>query len=522
MEDKSSGASLESFELKSIHPQLLIVAWNSLKFGLLADSPFPNTITWGRSSSRRSWLRSLFSASPVWLAPVIALSFFVTLSQFDGSLSKFAAAGLREGFLPLFIAHGPRLSLKSTLAYVCWIALQAALFQYLPGPINTGQRTPAGRLLAYRTNGLSAWIITHALYIALCCFGVLDAGFIPRNWGGLVAAMNLAGFLISAIAYAKAYIMPTHLDDRKFSGMSVIVALRRLSLTSAVVGSALYDFYMGVELNPRIGEIFDFKLFTNGRPGLIAWTLMCVPCSTPYLTSTCAPDTMLTFVCRDISNMAYQYQVHHRVAPALVLVTILHSLYVLDFFVNEAWYLRTIDIAHDHFGFYLAWGCFTWVPMMYTLQAQYLGLYPTAPSTAYLAVVFGIGLAGYALFRSVNDEKDRVRRSGGKCLIWGKPAKYITAAYKTSDGAQHESILLCSGWWGWSRHANYVGDLLLSFAMCALVGTTSLLIWFYAIFMMILLVHRCIRDEARGSAKYGASWKDYCRQVPWRLVPGIW
>ena len=231
---------------------------------------------------------------------------------------------------------------------------------------------------------------------------------------------------------------------------------------------------------------------------------------------------MLICACRDISNIAYQYQVHQRVAPAIVLVTILHSLYVLDFFVNEAWYLRTIDIAHDHFGFYLAWGCFTWVPTMYTLQAQYLGLYPTSPSITYLTVVFGVGIAGYALFRSVNDEKDRVRRSGGRCMIWGKPAKFIMAAYKTSDGAQHESILLCSGWWGWSRHANYVGDLLLSFAMCALVGTTSLLVWFYGIFMAILLVHRCIRDEERGSAKYGASWEEYCRRVPWRLVPGIW
>jgi len=28
--------------------------------------------------------------------------------------------------------------------------------------------------------------------------------------------------------------------------------------------------YMGIELNPRFGEYFDFKLFTNGRPGIIA------------------------------------------------------------------------------------------------------------------------------------------------------------------------------------------------------------------------------------------------------------
>lgn len=40
------------------------------------------------------------------------------------------------------------------------------------------------------------------------------------------------------------------------------------------IGSMIYDMYMGIELNPRIGDSFDFKLFTNGRPGIIAWTLM--------------------------------------------------------------------------------------------------------------------------------------------------------------------------------------------------------------------------------------------------------
>jgi 7-dehydrocholesterol reductase len=31
---------------------------------------------------------------------------------------------------------------------------------------------------------------------------------------------------------------------------------------------------MGIELNPRIGKLWDFKLFHNGRPGIIAWTLI--------------------------------------------------------------------------------------------------------------------------------------------------------------------------------------------------------------------------------------------------------
>ncbi|KAF7118063.1 hypothetical protein CNMCM5793_007439 [Aspergillus hiratsukae] len=452
----------------------------SRKPSLLADSTVSNRATWGRSSLRHSWLRTLFSSAPVVLAPLLALSCFLALAGYEGSLSKLSAAILQDGLVSVLRVHGPSFTVQGMTAMICWLAFQAMLFYYLPGPTNTGQRTPAGHLLTYRTNGLLAWVITHVVFASLCCVGILDPGFVPRNWGGLFAAMNLAGFLLSSLAYLKAYLMPTHPEDRTFSGC------------------ALFDFYMGIELNPRIGHYFDLKLYTNGRPGLIAWTLT------------------------DLSNIAYHYQTHHHFNPSLILVTILHSIYVLDFFINEAWYLRTIDIAHDHYGFYLAWGCITWVPSMYTLQAQYLGLYPTSVSPLYLLLIFGTGIAGYALFRSVNSQKDRVRRSRGKALVWGKPAEFIRAKYRTLDGMEHESILLCSGWWGWSRHANYVGDLLLSFAMCALVSTSSLLVWFYITFMAILLVHRCLRDEERGRAKYGLSWEEYCRKVPWRLVPRIW
>lgn len=205
-----------------------------------------------------------------------------------------------------------------------------------------------------------------------------------------------------------------------------------------------------------------------------------------------------------------------------MLVSILQTLYVVDFFINESWYLRTIDIAHDHYGFYLAWGCFCFLPTTYTIQGQYLGMYPSSSSTGYLAVAFIVGLAGYVLFRSANYQKDKVRSSGGRCQIWGRPVEYIEAAYTTSDGKEHKSLLVCSGWWGWSRHANYVGDLFLSYSSCALVGSTKLVVWTYAIWMTVLLVHRCMRDEKRCSVKYGPAWTEYCRRVPWRFVPGIW
>lgn len=85
---------------------------------------------------------------------------------------------------------------------------------------------------------------------------LLDPAWVAKNWEGLVIAFNIYGYLLAAWAYVKARVAPTHPDDLKFSG------------------SIIYDYYMGIELNPRIGEWFDFKLFHNGRPGIVAWTLM--------------------------------------------------------------------------------------------------------------------------------------------------------------------------------------------------------------------------------------------------------
>lgn len=39
-------------------------------------------------------------------------------------------------------------------------------------------------------------------------------------------------------------------------------------------GSLIFDYFVGIELNPRFGKLWDFKLFHNGRPGIVAWTLM--------------------------------------------------------------------------------------------------------------------------------------------------------------------------------------------------------------------------------------------------------
>ena len=37
-----------------------------------------------------------------------------------------------------------------------------------------------------------------------------------------------------------------------------------------------------------------------------------------------------------------------------------------------------------------------------------------------------------------------------------------------------------------------------------------------------LLIHRNERDEAKCSAKYGATWDEYKRQVPYKFIPYLY
>lgn len=384
----------------------------------------------------------------------------------------------------------PSFSWNAALIFGVWVSLQAVLAlipdalhrilkSYQGGDVE-GAVTPAGLTLLYRINGLQAWVLSHLLFFAgAFIFGWFSPTIIFDNWGSMLWVLNLVGFGLGAFVYIKAFLFPSHAKDRKFSG------------------NPIYDFIMGVELNPRIGFL-DLKLFFNGRPGIVAWTLI------------------------NISFASAQYAMYGKVTNSMILVNLLQGLYVLYFFWKEAWYLKTIDIHHDHFGWMLAWGDSVWLPFMYTLQALFLVFHPVELSQLYFWAVLGFGLIGFYIFASSNNQKDRFRKESTPSPIWGEVPRYIPCRYMTQDGAIRESRLLTSGWWGLARHTNYTGDLILSLTYSLACGTTYLFPYFYFIFLAILLVHRCIRDEDRCQNKYDDYWKQYCKEVPYRLVPGIW
>ena len=377
------------------------------------------------------------------------------------------------------VAALPRPTAAGFAIFGAWVALQAVLALLLPGRLGFGGITPAGHRMTYRLNGLSAGLVTLGLLALAVVAGLVPATLLHDHWGALLVAANAWGFAAAFFAYVKAHRWWSRPEDRHLSG------------------SRLCDFFGGIELNPRVGGL-DLKLFHIGRLGMLAWPLV------------------------NLSFAAAQYARHGQVTNSMVILNALQLLYVLDLFAREDWYLRTIDIHHDRFGFYFAWGATAWLPFFYPVQSFYLVQNPVELSAGAAAGVLALGLAGYAIFVSANRQRDRFRQAEGRCRVWGREATFIEASYRTLDGALRRSPLLASGWWGLARHANYVGDLMMAAAFGLACGVGHLLPYLYVAYLAVLLVHRTYRDDERCREKYGPAWVEYCARVKYRLIPGIW
>lgn len=453
--------------------------------GVAIMKPDARIMSSGRRRTRvetSSW--AVAGAAAVILAAPLGVAYtWVCCRAYGGALAGPLAdltAGTPQALARLAAAL-PRPTAAGFAIFAAWYALQALLMLVLPGGTTLGAVTPAGHRLPYRLNGGLAWLITHLLFVAVAFWwGLVPPTLIYEHWGGLFVAANVAGLVVALAAWMKARRWPTHADDRRFSG------------------HPLLDFFTGIELNPRLGR-FDLKLFHIGRVGMTAWTLV------------------------NLSFAAQQHATLGRVTSAMLVVNVLQLVYVLDLFWREAWYVRTIDIQHDRFGFYLAWGSVAWLPFMYTLPAAFLVAHPVDPPPLVAGGILALGLAGYVVFLSANRQRDRFRRApDGRCRIAGGDATFVPAPYVSADGRTHESRLLTSGWWALSRHPNYLGDVLMALAFSLPCGLTHPLPYFYALYLPVLLVHRAWRDEARCRAKYGTAWERYRATVPARIVPGVW
>jgi 7-dehydrocholesterol reductase len=229
------------------------------------------------------------------VCPLFVAYVWSTCSNFQCSLTGPLDVLISQSFsLDALLTVLPKPTLFGFQLYFFWLFFQALLYVVLPGKIGYGQMTPAGHILPYVVNGLLAWFVTHFLFIAVSLYtGWYKLSIIHDNWGPLLIAANCYGYFLTVFSFVKAYLFPSHPEDRKFSS------------------SSIYNLFMGIEFNPRFGKYFDFKLFHNGRPGIVAWTLI------------------------NFSFAAAQYNQIGYVTNSMLLLNWLHFVYVIDFFYNE-------------------------------------------------------------------------------------------------------------------------------------------------------------------------------------------
>lgn len=138
---------------------------------------------------------------------------------------------------------------------------------------------------------------------------------------------------------------------------------------------------------------------------------------------------------------------------------------------------------------------------------------PNSPAWL-LAVAALVFIAGWTLSRGSNMQKYSFKRDPEKVFL----GRLAPRAF--SDG---ERRVLYSGFWGVSRHVNYLGELLMA---CGLVLSLGWLLepgpWFYPLYYVALLLPRERDDDRRCAEKYGQLWEQYRRKVPWRIVPRVY
>ncbi|KAJ3311950.1 hypothetical protein HDV04_003559 [Boothiomyces sp. JEL0838] len=355
-------------------------------------------------------------------------------------------------------------------AYIGWIAFHLALSIVTPGQTVQGTTTPDGKKLNYKINGFNSFLVTMSLLLSL----VYKHGLKPLLWiADRYVQLAIAGIIFSFTLSLALYL-------RSFRSNQVVVSVCGNS------GYPIYDFWMGRELNPRIFGI-DLKYVCELRPGLIGWFVL------------------------NLSLAARQYQNTNSITNSMVLVLLGQGYYVIDALWNESAILTTMDITTDGFGFMLVFGDLVWVPFTYSLQARYLSMFPLELSTQFFVFICALNLFGLYVFRSSNSEKNQFRTDPSHPAV--AHLKYIN----TTRGTK----LLASGWWGMARKINYTGDWLMAVSWCLPCGFDSVIPYFYAIYFLILLVHRAHRDDELCRKKYGKDWDVYCEKVPYTFIPGI-
>ncbi|CAI0408107.1 unnamed protein product [Linum tenue] len=344
--------------------------------------------------------------------------------------------------------------------YFGYLAIAGSI---LPGKVVSGATLQDGSRLHYRCNGLLSLLLLVGLLGVGAQMEIVSATVISERGLELLSAT----FIFSVAVTMMLYVAGRMSKDKGSS------------LRPHVTGNLIEDWWFGIQLNPQFLSI-DLKFFFV-RAGMMGWLFI------------------------NLSVLAKSIQ-DGTLNQSMILYQSFCTLYIMDYFFYEEYMTSTWDIIAERLGFMLVFGDLVWIPFTFSIQGWWLLRNNVELTTAAVIANCFVFLMGYMVFRGANKQKHDFKKDP-KAPIWGKAPRVIGGK------------LLASGYWGIARHCNYLGDLMLALSFSLPCGISSPVPYFYPIYLLILLIWRERRDEARCAEKYREVWAEYRRLVPWRILP---
>lgn len=214
--------------------------------------------------------------------------------------------------------------------------------------------------------------------------------------------------------------------------------------------------------------------------------------------------------------------------PTLLVVGTLQIIYAADFLIFESALLTTYEMQYDSIGYMKTVLCFPFSPALITKYVYDYGVRLPAWELVAAVLIFAIG---YVLYRGSNLQKNAFRQNPYSPAL---SRKYIFEyIFKQDFQAQMfysvdlESIptsqgkkLIVSGYWGFVRHPNYLGDILMWLSLALFVSTAPPSILCYS--DILFLLDRAQKDGKRCKKRYGTAWDRYCQRVKYVLIPKVY
>ncbi len=364
-----------------------------------------------------------------------------------------------EGFF------GPS-GLAGVLALLAIYGVTTLLHAALPARQVEGYvRDASGQRLRYRLNGLRVFASVVGGYAALAVNGVIAWDFVYRERFAMLATAFVLGLLFTC-----AIVLP-----------------------APPTGKGLFaDLYLGRLPNPQAlrGRI-DAKMLL-------------------YLLGAVMLELCL------LSFGAHHLLVYrHDPSPGVLLYVALFTFFLVDYLLFERVHLYTYDFVAERVGFKLGWGCLVFYPFFYCIGLWYAADRPNPHShPALLALAVALFVTGWVLARGANLQKFYFKTEPNRARFGPIPQRALVLGDKR---------VLISGFWGLSRHVNYLGELLMATALALCLGyPAALLPWLYPLYYVLMLVPRQRDDDRRCAEQYGPLWDEYRRAVPRRIIPFLY